>query len=129
MTVSPSGYDEATCALRGFSHAQVSTSTGCGPWSDARPCDGSRRPDISIQSSNGYHLLQSKGSELAHRLYHRVNANGDALYMGFGRLTATVNAKGVVVAPTNRPAALDCFGKTVDELRAMGRVMDFQLKR
>ena len=58
-----------------------------------------------------------------------ISANGDATYMGGGRLTATVNAKGVAVAPTNRPAALDCFGKTVDELRAMGRVMDFQLKR
>ena len=58
-----------------------------------------------------------------------VNANGDATYIAAGRLTATVNAKGVVVAPTDRPAALDCFGKTVDELRAMGRVMDFQLKR
>ena len=41
----------------------------------------------------------------------------------------TVNAKGVVVTPTDRPAILDCFGKTVDELRAMGRVMDFQVKR
>ena len=59
----------------------------------------------------------------------RVTANGDALYEGPGRLTVTVNAKGVVVTPTNRPAILDCFGKTVDELRAMGRVMDFQVKR
>ena len=59
----------------------------------------------------------------------RVTANGDALYQGPGRLTATVNAKGVVVTPTNRPTTMDCFGKTVDELRAMGRVMDFQRAR
>jgi hypothetical protein len=59
-----------------------------------------------------------------------VQANGDAVYMRVnGRLSATLNAKGVVVAPTNRPAVLDCFGKTLDEVRAMGRVMDFQLKR
>ena len=58
-----------------------------------------------------------------------VNANGDAIYMGAGRLTATVNAKGVVLAPSSRPAALDSYGKTVDELRAMGRVMDFQRAR
>ncbi|ANY80896.1 hypothetical protein BB934_23900 [Microvirga ossetica] len=58
-----------------------------------------------------------------------VNANGDAVYEGVGRLTATVNAKGVVVAPTNRPGVVDCFGKTLDELRADNRVMDFQRAR
>jgi hypothetical protein len=60
----------------------------------------------------------------------RVQANGDAIYMGpDGRLSATVNAKGVVVAPANRPALLDCYGKTLDELRKNGRVMDFQPAR
>jgi hypothetical protein len=59
-----------------------------------------------------------------------VLTNGDAIYMrGGGRLAARVNPKGVVLAPTDRPSVLDCFGKTVDELRAMGRVTDFQLKR
>jgi len=43
-----------------------------------------------------------------------------------GHLDATVNAKGVVVAPTNRPAGVDCYGKTLDELRSNGRVLDFQ---
>jgi hypothetical protein len=56
-----------------------------------------------------------------------VNMNGDAVYIAAnGRLSATVNAKGVVVAPTNRPAGLDCFGKTLDELRSNGRIMEFQ---
>jgi hypothetical protein len=41
----------------------------------------------------------------------RVTANGDALYEGAGRPTATVNAKGVVVTPTNRPTSMDCYGK------------------
>ena len=58
---------------------------------------------------------------------YRVNANGDAIYLApDGKLGATVNAKGVVVTPTNRPTILDCFGKTLDELRSNGRVMDFQ---
>jgi len=57
----------------------------------------------------------------------RVNKNGDALYIApDGRLSATVDAKGVVAHPTNRPAGLDCFGKSLDELRANGRVMEFQ---
>lgn len=57
----------------------------------------------------------------------RVNKNGDAIYVSpDGRLSATVNAKGVVEAPSNRPAGLDCYGKTLDELRSTGRVMDFQ---
>jgi hypothetical protein len=55
-----------------------------------------------------------------------VHANGDALYLSAnGKIGSTVNAQGVVVAPANRPAALDCFGKTVDDLRGIGRVMDF----
>jgi hypothetical protein len=57
---------------------------------------------------------------------HKVNKNGDALYLSpDGRLGATIDAKGIVVAPTNRPAALDCYGKTLDELRANGRTMEF----
>jgi hypothetical protein len=57
----------------------------------------------------------------------RINKNGDATYMTpDGRLSATVNAKGVVAAPTNRPAGVDCYGKTLDELRSGGRIMEFQ---
>lgn len=57
----------------------------------------------------------------------RVNKNGDTIYTSpDGRLSATVNAKGVVAAPTNRPAGIDCYGKTLDELRSSGRVMEFQ---
>jgi hypothetical protein len=58
---------------------------------------------------------------------YRVNAKGDAIYLAAdGKIGATVNAQGVVMAPTNRPAGLDCYGKTLDELRANGRVMEFQ---
>jgi hypothetical protein len=31
-----------------------------------------------------------------------------------------------VVAPTNRPPGIDCFGKALDELRSNSRIMDFQ---
>lgn len=58
---------------------------------------------------------------------HRVNKNGDALYITpDGKLSATVNAKGVVAAPNNRAAGVDCYGKTLDELRSTGRIMEFQ---
>ena len=61
---------------------------------------------------------------------YKVDANGDAIYMAAdAKLAATVNAKGVVVMPTNRPGSLDCYGKTLDELRANGRLMDFQRVR
>jgi hypothetical protein len=61
---------------------------------------------------------------------YRIQANGDAVYMAAnGKLDATVNAKGVVVAPSNRPTGVDCFGKTLDELRSTGRVMEFQRAR
>jgi hypothetical protein len=57
----------------------------------------------------------------------RVKKNGDALYnTPDGRLSAMVNSKGVVAAPTNRPAGVDCYGKTLDELRSIGRIMEFQ---
>jgi hypothetical protein len=56
-----------------------------------------------------------------------VNNNGDTIYTSAdGRLSATVSAKGVVAAPTNRPAGVDCYGKTLDELRSSGRIMEFQ---
>jgi hypothetical protein len=58
---------------------------------------------------------------------NRIDQNGDAQYStADGKLGATLSAKGVVLAPANRPATLDCIGKNVDELRANGRVMDFQ---
>jgi len=57
----------------------------------------------------------------------RVNKSGDAFYVTADRrLSTTVNANGVVAAPTNRPAGTDCFGKTLDELRSSGRIMEFQ---
>lgn len=58
---------------------------------------------------------------------YRVNKNGDAIYIApDGRLSAMVNAKGVVAAHTNRPAGVDCYGKNLDELRSIGRIMEFQ---
>ena len=58
---------------------------------------------------------------------YRVNPKGDAIYLAAdGKLGAAVSAEGRVLAPTNRPAGLDCYDKTLDELRANGRVMDFQ---
>jgi hypothetical protein len=59
-----------------------------------------------------------------------IKEDGTATYMATdGRLSATVNAKGVVEAPSNRPAKLDCYGKTLDQLRAMGYVIEFQRPR
>jgi hypothetical protein len=57
----------------------------------------------------------------------RVKKDGEAVYISpEGKLTASVNAKGLVEAPVNRPAGLDCYGKTLDELRASNRTMEFQ---
>jgi hypothetical protein len=58
---------------------------------------------------------------------YRVTKDGEAIYISpDGRLTTTVGANGVVGAPTNRPAGLDCYGKSLDELRSSGRTMEFQ---
>lgn len=57
----------------------------------------------------------------------RVNKDGEATYISpDGRLTTTVSAKGVVAAPTNRVAGIDCHGMTLEELRMSGRTMEFQ---
>ena len=54
-------------------------------------------------------------------------ANGDTMYLSpTGKLGATIDAKGVVQLPTNRQASLDCYGKTLAELRSNGRVIEFQ---
>ena len=59
-----------------------------------------------------------------------IKDDGTATYVApGGRLSTTLNAKGVVEPPSNRPANLDCFGKTLDQLRAMGRVSEFQRTR
>ena len=59
-----------------------------------------------------------------------IEEDGTATYLAHGgQLANTVNAKGVVVPPSNRPANLDCYGKTLDQLRAMGRVVEFQRTR
>jgi hypothetical protein len=59
-----------------------------------------------------------------------IKEDGTATYVGAnGRLSATVNAKGVVEPPSNRPVAIDCFGKTLDQLRSMGRVIESQRTR
>ena len=61
---------------------------------------------------------------------HTIKANGSATYMRpNGRLSATVSASGVVEPPSDRPAGQDCFGKTLDQLRAMGRLFEIQPTR
>jgi hypothetical protein len=54
-----------------------------------------------------------------------VSKDGSATYVS-GDLSVTVNAKGLVQPPSDRPAGGDCFGKTLKELRAAGRVMEFK---
>ena len=59
-----------------------------------------------------------------------IKEDGTATYVGpSGRLSGTVNAKGLVEPPSNRPVAIDCYGKTLDQLRAMGRLIEFQRTR
>jgi hypothetical protein len=59
-----------------------------------------------------------------------IKEDGTATYLAHGgQLANTVNAMGVVVPPSNRPANLDCHGKTLDQLRATGRVVEFQRTR
>ena len=61
---------------------------------------------------------------------HTVKANGVATYLAAGgRLSSTLSASGVVESPSDRPEALDCYGKTLDQLRAMGRLFEFQRTR
>ena len=57
----------------------------------------------------------------------RVDKSGDALYVTADRrLSVTVHANGIVATPTNRPPVADCYGKTLDELRSSGRLIEPQ---
>jgi hypothetical protein len=57
----------------------------------------------------------------------RITKDGDTLYITpDGRLIVKVNAKGLVEAPTDRRGSVDCYGKTLDELRSSGRILEFQ---
>jgi hypothetical protein len=54
-----------------------------------------------------------------------VMKDGTATYMPPGGQTAaTVNTKRILEPPKDRPAVFDCFGKTVEELRALGRTVE-----
>jgi hypothetical protein len=56
-----------------------------------------------------------------------IKENGDAIYQASGgRLNATVNAARLLVPPSDRPSGSDCYGKTLDELRAMDHLIPFQ---
>jgi hypothetical protein len=58
---------------------------------------------------------------------YRVEKDGVATYIApDGKLTANVSANGTIEKPKNRPAGVDCYGKTLDELRSTGRLMEFQ---
>ena len=61
-----------------------------------------------------------------------IKEDGTATYIATdGRLSSTVNAKGVVVPPSNRPANITstASARPLDHLRAMGRVIEFQRPR
>ena len=56
-----------------------------------------------------------------------VREDGSATYSPLsGSLSVTVNADGLVEPPSDRPAVVDCHGKTLDELRAAGRLAEFK---
>ena len=55
-----------------------------------------------------------------------VSKDGSAVYVAVaGHLRVTVDANGLVQPPSDRPPGVDCFGKTLKELRAEGRVVEF----
>ena len=59
-----------------------------------------------------------------------VSKDGSAVYVAAaGHLRVTVNANGLVQPPSDRPPGVDCFGKTLKELRAEGRVVELTHKR
>jgi len=61
---------------------------------------------------------------------YRMHENGDAQYFApNGQLSVTVSAEGVVLPPTDRPSGLDCYGRTLDELRADRRTLEFERTR
>jgi hypothetical protein len=59
-----------------------------------------------------------------------IKKDGTATYRpAGGQLSATVNAKRVVEAPKDRTPSVDCYGKTIDELKAAGRTFEPQRTR
>ncbi len=54
-----------------------------------------------------------------------VNADGSAVY-GRGTLTANLGVERVVEPPRNRVVALDCYGKSLEQLRATGRLVELR---
>lgn len=58
-----------------------------------------------------------------------VNKDGSATYMPpGGRVSLTLGANGVFEVPENRAAVSDCMGKSLDELRASGRLLEVGIR-
>ena len=69
--------------------------------------------------------LRISGSNQVVERSRAAQEDGTALY-GSEIATAKVNPKREVELPAGRPAILDCYGKTLDQLRATGRVIEFK---
>jgi hypothetical protein len=60
----------------------------------------------------------------------QVSNDGIATYLSpGGQLSVTVSAKRIIEDPDNRAGEVDCYGKTIDELRGMSRTVEFQRTR
>ena len=70
--------------------------------------------------------IMCRGEQIARVGYlYEIKRDGSATYITpDGRLSVTLNVKGVLEKPPNRAAAGDCFGKTVDQLRANGNLIE-----
>ncbi len=70
--------------------------------------------------------IMCRGEQIARVGYlYEIKRDGSATYITpDGRLSVTLNANGVLEKPPNRAAAGDCYGKTVDQLRTNGNVID-----
>ena len=107
---------------RGVDHAQVSVG---GHRRRFSPCDLSDwicRPNATPDLPLAVICFNEKTQTWRIGYLHEVAPDGSAVYVA-GDLRVTVDAKGLVQPPSNRSAGVDCFGKTLKELRAEGRAL------
>ena len=115
---------------RGVDHAQASVGGDRRRFSPCHLGDWICRPNVSPDFPLAVICFSEQTQTWRIGYLQEVSKDGSAVYVAAaGHLRVTVNANGLVQPPSDRPPGVDCFGKTLKELRAEGRVVELTHKR
>jgi hypothetical protein len=88
-------------------------------------CAGICRSNAASQTSRLASSAGAKNRKLGWWAFPKLSTRRARRPIG-GQHSATLNADRVLLPPSNRAIVLDCYGKSLDQLRAMGRLIPLE---